>query len=541
MDPVAHKVLRFDRFRLDLTRGCLRAGEQEIDLRPKAFQLLTYLAANAGRLLPKQELIEAVWPNVVVSDELLEQCIRQLRRGLGDADHRLIKTVPRRGYLFDVTPSRSEVTAAAPTQTIGTSGPVQAASSVLPPPAPPAPVLALPDKPSIAVLPFSNLSGDPGQDYFTDGIVEDIITELSRFGELFVIARNSSFKYKGKAVDVRDVGHELGVRYVLEGSVRRGGDRIRITAQLIEAATGVHCWAERYDRKLEGIFAVQDEVVGTIAGILAAHVRRAETERTRSKPPNSWQAYDYYLQGADCYGTFTVSFSAEDLSEARRLLQQSLAIDPNYARSHAMLATSYCAVWANSVDNEFLSTGALDRAEQLARKAIQLDPNLPFARTVLALVLAWRRDYEASMIEVERALALNPNNLDWRLGMVLILAGHARRAVDVLEACTRLDPYCHPMTGGMQGIAHCTLGQYAQALPLLRDFAARAKSRHAQLWLAATYAQLGQLDAARAQAAELQRFHPAFTIAAARLVWAPKHAKDESRFLDALRLAGLPE
>ena len=169
----------------------------------------------------------------------------------------------------------------------------------------PTPALALPDKPSIAVLPFDNLSSHPEQEYVVDGIVDDIITELSRFSELFVIARNSSFQYKGKATDVRQVGRDLGVRYALEGSVRRGGDRIRISAQLIDAATGAHRWAERYDRKLEDVFEVQDEVVRTIAAILAAHVGRAETERTRTKPPNSWQAYDYYLQAAEAFASFS--------------------------------------------------------------------------------------------------------------------------------------------------------------------------------------------------------------------------------------------
>src|SRR5262245_14072306 len=164
---------------------------------------------------------------------------------------------------------------------------------------------ALPDKPSIAVLPFSNVSADPQQEYLADGIVGDIITELSRFSELFVIARNSSFQYKGKAIDVRQVGRELGVRYVLEGTVRRSGDRIRISAQLIDGATGSHRWAERYDRKLDEVFAVQDEVVRTIVALLAAHVRKAETERTRGNPPNSWQAYDYYLQAAEAQASYS--------------------------------------------------------------------------------------------------------------------------------------------------------------------------------------------------------------------------------------------
>src|SRR5260370_32387545 len=175
------------------------------------------------------------------------------------------------------------------------------------------PALALPDKPSSAVLPFQDLSANPEQEYFADGVVEDITMALSRFGELFVIARNSSFQYKGKATDVREVGRDLGVRYVLEGSVRRAGDRLRISAQLIDAITGGHRWAEHYDRKLEEGFAVQDEVVGTIVAILAAHVRKAEAERTRTKPPNNWRAYDYYLQAAEAFASLVTSFNVEDV------------------------------------------------------------------------------------------------------------------------------------------------------------------------------------------------------------------------------------
>jgi TolB-like protein len=452
----------------DADRRELRRGTDVVSVAPQVFDLLDHLIRNRERVVSKDDLIAAIWDGRIVSDAAVTTRINAARAAVGDngEEQRLIKTLPRKGFRF-----------------VGSVREEQEADRTAA--EPPKPALALPDKPSIAVLPFTNLSGDAEQDYFIDGIVEDIITELSRFGELFVIARNSSFKYKGKAVDVRDVGRELGVRYVLEGSVRRGGDRIRIAAQLIEAATGVHCWAERYDRKLEDIFAVQDEVVGTIVAILAAHVRKAETERTRSKPPNSWQAYDYYLQGVDSYlSSLGVSASAENLYEARRLFHKSLTIDANYARSHAMLATSYGAAWSNPFDGDFLSPGALDRTEQLGRKAIQLDPNLPFARAVLACVLAWRREYEASMNQLERAIALNPNNPDWRLGMVLILAGHTRRAVDVLEACVRLDPFCHPLTGGFLGFAHYMRGEYAQALPLLRAFAARAqKWAHSYVWL----------------------------------------------------------
>src|SRR5262245_17166092 len=329
-------------------------------------------------------------------------------------------------------------------------------------------LLAVPDRPSIAVLPFANLSSHPEQEYLVDGIVDDIITELSRFSELFVIARNSSFQYKGKATDVRQVGRDLGVRYVLEGSVRRGGDRIRVSAQLIDATTGAQRWAERYDRRLEDVFALQDDVVGTIVAILAAHVRKAEIERTRTKPPTSWEAYDYYLQAADAHASFLLSFSAEGLYETRRLLQESLSVDPDYARSYALLARTRIVAWSSPLDSDFLNPGVLDEAYQLARKAVQLDGNLPLARAVLAHVLAYRRQHEASLMEIERAFALNPNYVDWQFGFALVVAGQSRRAVGVLEACMRLDPFYAPMASGVLGFAHYMLEQYAQALPALR-------------------------------------------------------------------------
>ena len=416
MDQVVHRVVRFDRFELDLTRGCLRTGKQEIDLRPKAFQLLAYLAVNAGRLVPKQELLDAIWPNVVVSDELLVQSIRQLRRSLGDDDHRLIKTMSRRGYLFDVATSACEV--ASTRRAVEISRPVEAPLSALP----------LPDRPSIAVLPFTNMSGDPEQEYFSDGITEDIITELSRFSELFVIASNSSFQYKGKRTDVREIGRELGVRYVLEGSIRRAGERVRITAQLIDASTGGHRWAERYDRDLKDVFEVQDEVARTIASILAAHVYKAEAERTLNKPPATWQAYDYYMRAADILISYHSSFNLQELYEARRLLQHALAIDPNYARAYAALAMTHVSSWVHASDRDFLSPAALDRAYESARRATQLTPNLPQAHVALGWALIWMRDHDAAIAEFERAIVLNPNFTNWRFAFTLVFAGAPTRA-----------------------------------------------------------------------------------------------------------------
>ena len=240
--------------------------------------------------------------------------------------------------------------------------------------APARPPLALPDKPSVAVLAFENMSGDPEQEYFADGISDDIITELSRFSDLFVIARNSSFRYKGKAVDLRQVGRELGVRYALEGSVRRGGDRVRINAQLTDAGTGIHRWAERYDQELKDVFAIQDNVARTIAAILVAHVNRAESERTLLKPPSTWQAYDHFMRAAAAWVSFQSSWQLRDLVEARRHLADSLSIDPKYARCYAMLASTHRVAWLNPLNDEYLNPAALDQAIKLARTAIEPDP-----------------------------------------------------------------------------------------------------------------------------------------------------------------------
>src|SRR5262245_30796613 len=410
-------------------------------------------------------------------------------------------------------------------------------------PAPAQALLALPDKPSIAVLPFANLSSHPDQEYLVDGIADDIITELSRFSELLVIARNSSFQYKGKAIDVRQVGRELGVRYVLQGSVRRGSDRIRISAQLIDAATGAHRWAERYDRALEGIFAVEDEVVRTIVAILAAHVRMAETERTRAKPPSSWQAYDYYLKAADAYAAWLRTLAVGHLYEARRLLQCSLDIDPSYARSYAVMANTYAAVWFNQVDGDFLSHGALDQAHRFARRAVEIDPNLPEAHAQLGFALMARRELDASIAAFERANALNPNFVSWQFGWALLRAGDPRRAIDVINAYIRLDPLYAPFASGFLGLAHYMLKQYVEALPIQLDCVSRSPNvRGSRTLLAMIYAQMGRLEEARAAVAEVMRIEPNYTIGGtSRPMTSFKNPDDDQHYFDGLRKAGFPE
>ena len=405
-----------------------------------------------------------------------------------------------------------------------------------------APPLALPDKPSIAVLPFENLSGDPKQEYFADGVSEDIITELTRFSDLFVIARNSSFKYKGKAVDLRQVGRELGVRYVLEGSIRRGGDRVRISAQLVDSGTGAHRWAERYDRELKDVFAIQDEVALTIAAVLAAHVNKAEAERTLLKPPTTWQAYDHYMRAAAAWASFQSSWKLDQLLETRRHLADSLKIDPKYARAYSLLASTHRVAWLNPVNDEYLSPATLDRAITLARTAIELDPNLPEAYAELAYNIIRKRDFDAATVAAERAIALNRNFADYRVAQVFYSVGQPSKAIEIAKTQMRLDPFHPHFAPLIAGIAYYLLKEFSEAQRWLREATGRAPNhQYGHAFLAAAYAQLGRVEDARAEAAEVLRVNPKYTIRTQKQVSILKRAEDSDHLIDGLRKAGLPE
>jgi adenylate cyclase len=553
------QMLQFEGYMLDIARSALRSADREVALRPKSFEVLRYLVENSDRLVTKEELFKAIWPNVVVTDESLVHCVSEVRQAIGDDDQAIIKTIPRRGYRFTVPVLRvAENTPAgvhAPLVGEGRGGGSNDYGSVVPhsPTATPdhasqgrgeqGKVGASFDRPSVAVLSFANLSGDPHQDYLSDGITEDITTELSRFSELMVIARNSSFQYKGKAIDVRQVGRELGARYVLEGSVRRSGDRIRITGQLIDAVTGAHRWGERYDRELHDIFAVQDEVARAIVAIVAAHVKRAEIERALLKPPAAWEAYEYYLRGAEAYFLHCNSPTKASLYETRRLLKQSLAIDPGYARAAAMLSRTHSDAYVEPLDGDYLDSAALDRALGLAETAVRLDPRLPMAHAELGYFLVWKRQHDTAIAEFERALALNPNFIDSRFALVLTFAGEPARAIETLEASMRLDPFAPPDYWSFtMGQANYMLKRYSEAVRWLRESALQLPNPQVlHVFLASAYAQLGRLEEARKEAAELLRIDPGFTIERWKHVLVYKDPKDREHRIDGMRKAGLPE
>ena len=522
---MAPKLLRVGTFTLDLERMSLRGPAGPIKVRRKTFDVLRYLAEHTGRVVSKEELIRAVWPDVIVSDDSLTKCVSELRRALGNVGRETIKTVPRRGYLVDTAISAGR------DATLSSGTPT--ASSGLP----------LPNRPSMAVLPFNNTTGGPRQDYLADGITEHITTELSRFSELFVIAQNSSFQYKGRPTDVRQIGRELGVHYVLEGGIRRSRDRIRITAQLIDALTGAHCWADRYDRGVEDVFALQDEVVRTIVSILVAHVNKAEVERTIMKRPSAWRAHDFYMKAASTFALFWRSLSIEKLYETRRLLESSLSIDSDYARALATLSNTYVITWTQPLDKDFLAPTALERAHHFARKAVQADANLPQAHAQLGWVLSRRAEHDLAVSEFQKAVDLNPNFTDHRFGAALVYAGEPRKALEVIASHMRLDPFYAPMAPAFLGLANYMLKRYAEAVIPLRECIARAPNfRPAHVWLAASYARLGQMREARAEAAEVLRIEPTYTInGTSKRIMRFKNAKDGAHIFSGLRKAGLPE
>jgi TolB-like protein len=391
-------IYAFEHYLLDVERRELRRGSDLVAVEPGVFDLLHYLICNRERVVSKDDLIAGVWNGRIVSESTLSGRINAARTAIGDTgeQQRLLRTFPRKGFRFvgEVREEHRLGSAANPAAPREAAAP----SSVL-----------LPDRPSIAVLPFANLSGNPEQEYFADGMVEDIITELSRFSELFVIARNSSFQYKGKAIDVRQAWRGLGVRYVLEGSIRGGGDLVRVSAQLLDAQTGAHRWAERYDRQIDNVFEVQDEIARTVAAILAAHVSKAEVERTVLKPPATWQAYDYYRRAEDAHAAFHRPMQVASIYKARRFLEQCLAIDPNFARAYDLQSRTQVSTWALPLDGDYMNPAVLDAAHRAAEKAVQLDPNLPQAHYQLGIVLSYKAHSQAAVAECERAVALNPN------------------------------------------------------------------------------------------------------------------------------------
>jgi adenylate cyclase len=403
------------------------------------------------------------------------------------------------------------------------------------------PELALPERPSIAVLPFANMSGDTEQEYFADGVAEDIITALSRFKSLFVIARNSTFTYKGKAIDVRRVGRELGVRYVLEGSVRKAGERVRISGQLVECMTGAHLWADRFDGPLADVFGLQDQVTASVVGAVAPRLDRAEFERARRKRVADLTAYDCFLRGLAFFSLGT----REALADAIRLWYRAIELDPAIATPYGLIALAYWAQRNNgwSVDQEREDTEIRRLASIVS--AIGDDDALALCAAGDALAFACR-EYEAGVALLDRGLTLNPNlALGWRCrGWASVLLGHHQSAIDQLAVALRLsplDPLNHVTERGMAA-AHLYLGRYEEAAAwAVKALAHKPGEAGALRVAAASKALAGRIDEARSITADLLRLHPHMRLSGLDKVVGLGRKEDVDRLLQGLRLSGMPE
>ena len=506
-------------FRLDTQDELLLRGSEPVALGRRAIALLRALVERPGALVSKDALIEAAWSGQAVEESSLTVQIAALRRVLGEAPGGdcWIETMPRRGYRF-IGPVITEVekgVMAPPPQVDAArdpkagdgqivlvaatgqpeptaSGAAIAIAETMPPAAHP-PLLS--DQPSIAVLPFQNMSGDPEQEYFVDGMVEEIITALSRIRWLFVLARTSSFTYKGQAVDVKQIGQELGVRYVLEGSVRKGGNRVRITGQLIDAATGAHLWADRFDGSLEDVFDLQDKVASSVAGVIEPALQAAETARSASRPTDDLTAYDLYLRA---YAM--VWSSAKQIPEALRLMEQAIARDPRYGPALAWAAACCQRLFYDNRSED----PAADRLKgaEFARRALEVAGDDPGILTNAAVALAgFGEDIDATMALVDRALALNPNYArGWHISGVLRgWAGEPDLAIEHAEAALRLSPRARIGTSLLIiGSAHFFRRRFDEAVPkLLLAIQEDPSFPEPYRFLAACYAQMDRLDDAR--------------------------------------------
>jgi TolB-like protein len=510
---------RFGPFRLDPAAGILYWEAEPTMLGRRAVALLRRLMDDAGVPVSKDALVQAGWGGLAVADNNLTVQIAALRRVLAEAAGAdgWIETLPRRGYRY--------------------VGPA-VVTHVAPDFAPTAPTPALPEKPSIAVLPFSNLSGDPEQAYFADGMVDDIISGLARINWLFVIARNSTFTYKGRAVDVKQVGRELGVRYVLEGSVRKAGDSVRVTGQMIDAATGAHVWAARYDRRSDDIFALQDEIAQSAVGAIAPSLRKAEIARVRRKRPDSLDAYDLVLRAQPDVD----SGMPVQVTRALTLLDRAIALEPTYALAHGNAAMCHHCLFLRGGLREESRAASIRHA----RSAIVHGQDDALALTWAGFSIGMdAHDRAAAFTAFEAALAISPSSaLTYILGSVVLgWGGEAERAIDWSERGMRLSPFDSWAWAAFdaQAMSHLLRGRYEEACR------AAYKSVHANpahsityVQLAAAFAKLGRVEEARAAGARVLELQPAFRYSRqfAGVNCAPELAEALG---GALRVAGLPE
>jgi TolB-like protein/Tfp pilus assembly protein PilF len=523
-------ILSFGDCEIDVERRELRRARLPVHVEPQVFDLLVFLAQNRERVISKDDLIASVWGGRIVSDSTLTSRINAARKAIGDsgAGQKLIRTVPRKGLRF---------VGAVRTQSDSVKPAAAAAPLRDDTPEPPVATLPLPDRPAIAVLPFTNMSGDPEQEYFSDGISEDIVTALSKLRWFFVIARNSSFVYKGKAVHLKQIADELGVRYVVEGSVRRSGDRVRITAQLNDVSTGSHLWAERYDRELADVFAVQDEITESIVAAIEPQLYAAENFRARRKPPGSLDAWDLVMRALSHYWRVT----RHDAAVAEALLEKAIAIDPHYGQALGVLASSQISSahmgWADMAK-------VAPSAQRAALAAVEADSEDPWAHHGLGYAYLFARRFDDSLAEFELALRLNPNfSLAQAFyGVTLAYCGRWQEGDLAARRALRLsprDPFV-AIYNGIVAYAQFIGRNYDEAIRMSQEaIRQRADFVGGHRVLTAAAGMAGQHDLASAALQGLRRTQPNVSLAWIAKDLPMKLDADREHYLEGFRRAGL--
>jgi TolB-like protein/DNA-binding winged helix-turn-helix (wHTH) protein/Tfp pilus assembly protein PilF len=543
--PARSKRLGFGGYVLDLDHGSLLRGDQEVALRPKTFAVLSYLVRNHGRLVSKDELFAAVWPNIAVTDDTLVQSIGELRRALGEDDSHLIKTVPRRGYRFDgqvktdpAIGSQSDAllsSASPPDVDRGASdtqfgipnrlttlrpvllglaailivaalwaGSGRLGLFVAKPPLPT--TTAIGAKPAIAILPFEYQGDDKSREYFADGLTQDIITALGRFSELTVMSWNAVFPYKGKHAKPGDIARDLSARYQLEGSVRESVGRVRVTAQLVDASAHV-LWSGSFDEPRTELFGLQDRITGEIARKLPIQVGQVEQRRVLARPTDNLEAYEYVVRARPALQRP----ARANIVEARELLRRATALDANYASAYSALADTYHLAtvmgWAES------PTAFLDRAAEFANRALSLNDVDVRAHVILGRIHIFYRRYEQAKAEIDRAIAINPNDADGLAGRgnVLMWSGQTNDAIEVLELALRINPELNPVDRAALSLAYYLKQRYREAAEQAEINLRRTEAANfSRIVLAAADAQLNRSEDAARAASVIRRLDPTF-------------------------------
>jgi TolB-like protein len=514
---------RFEDFSLDTDRRELCRGTDPIAVEPQVFDLLEYLIRHRERVVTKDDVFAAIWHGRIVSESALTTRLNSARAALGDCGEgqRLIRTLRGKGFRFVGMVREERAPATVPSITAAPDSKE---------------LLAFPYRPSIAVLPFTNMTGDPGQEYFSDGISEDIITALSKLRSFFVIARNSSFIYKGKSVHLKQVTEELNVGYVVEGSVRRSGDRARITAQLNDTTTGSHLWAERYDRQLADVFAVQDEITEAIIAAIEPQLYAAENFRTSRKPPDSMDAWELLIRALSHFWRAT----REDNVVAQALLEKAVAIDPNYGRALGVLVTSHCFCAHIGWEDR---TVVLPIAERAALAAIAVDSEDPWAHLALGMVHLYARRFDDSLAAFETALRLNPSFsiAHAHYALTLSYCGRWEEGASAAGRAIRLSPR-DPFSAtyyGVAGYAQYVGRNYEEAIRLARQGIHHADFIGAHRVLTAAAGMAGRSDIAEAALRELRRIQPNVSLAWIAKEIPTKLDSERQHYLEGFRRAGL--